>query len=119
MWAASVLEYGGEIPWANAQDLYSTIDAVQHGDAPWRVYHIRYQGPLPAGTPPKWMTQTYELCTRDSRQVLHNQMSTSDFKGSVNYTSYQQFDGEGRRVWSNFMSGDWTWKQGVCTSPFY
>ena len=29
MWAASVLEYDGEIPWSNAWELYDTIDAIQ------------------------------------------------------------------------------------------
>lgn len=115
MWAASVLEYGGDTPWKTAQELYSTIDSIRHGDAPWKVYSIRYQGPLPSGTPPKWMTTTYELCTRDARQVIHNQLATADFKDKINYVPYQQFDGEGKRVWSNLMSADWSWKQGVST----
>ncbi|KAJ7441973.1 hypothetical protein B0H11DRAFT_2348854 [Mycena galericulata] len=83
LWAAQVLKYGEDIPWRNARELYSTIDSIQHGDAPWKVHKIRYQGPLPARTPPKWMTETYELCTRNIRT----------------------------RVWSNLMSGEWAWKQ--------
>lgn len=108
-----VLEYGGRAPWKNASELYTTIDSIQHGDAPWRVYKLRYRGPLPNGTPPKWMTETYELCTRDSRLVLHNQLSTTEFKGKFNYIPYQQFDGQGKRIWSNLMSADWAWNQSV------
>jgi hypothetical protein len=113
LWAAQILKYGEDVPWKNAAELYSTIDSIQHGDAPWKVYKIRYQGPLPAGTPPKWITQTYELCTRDVRTVLHTQLATTDFKNQFNYTPYRQFNGKGRRVWSNLMSGDWAWKQAV------
>ncbi|KAJ7800645.1 hypothetical protein B0H14DRAFT_3092576 [Mycena olivaceomarginata] len=94
LWAAQILKYGEDIPWKNAAELYSTIDSIQHGDAPW-----------------KWMMQTYELCTRDVRAVLHTQLTTTDFKGQFNYTPYRQFNGKGRRVWSNLMSGDWAWKQ--------
>lgn len=113
MWAASVLEHQGSILWANSQEMYDTIDSIQHGDALWKVYSIRYQGPLPAGTPPKWMTETYELCTRDTRQVLHNQLAGSDFKDKINYMPYRQFNSDGKRVWTNLMSGDWSWKQCV------
>ena len=113
LWAASVMEFGGDAPWANSTDLYNTIDAIQHGDAPWKTYQIRYQGPLPPGTPPKWMTETYQLCTRDSRQVLHNQLATSDFHDKINYVPYRQFNGSGERVWSNLMSADWSWSQAV------
>jgi len=113
MWQAAILKYRENVPWTNAQDLYDTIDQIQLGDAPWKVHKIHYQGPRPPGTPPKWMTETYELCTRDSRLVLHNQLASSEFKGKTNFVPYQQFNGKGRRVWSNLMSADWAWKQAV------
>jgi hypothetical protein len=62
------------------------------------------------------MTQSYELCTRDVRQLLHNQLGTTAFKDHVNLVPYRQFNHGGRRVWSNLMSGDWAWKQAV---PFF
>ncbi|KAF7352250.1 C2H2-type domain-containing protein [Mycena venus] len=111
LWAAQVLKYGEDIPWKNTTQLYETIDSIQHGDTPWKVYKIRYQGPRPAGTPPKWMTETYELCSRDIRTVFHNQLATADFKDQFNYTPYRQFNAKGKRVWSNLMSGEWAWKQ--------
>jgi Plavaka transposase len=113
MWQATVLKYGENVPWVNAQDLYDTIDQIQLGEAPWKVHKISYQGPRPPGTPPKWMTETYELCTRNSRLVLQNQLASLEFKGKTNFVPYQQFDGQGRRVWSNLMSADWAWKQAV------
>ena len=119
MWQASVLKHGENVPWTNAQDLYDTIDSIQQGDAPWKVYKISYQGPRPLGTPPKWMTETYELCTHDSRLVLHNQLASSEFKGKTNFVPYQQFNGEGKRVWSNPMSANWAWKQAVSLMEYF
>jgi hypothetical protein len=113
LWAATVSEFGGDSPWANSEDLYATIDAIQHADVPWKVYKIRYQGPRPPGTPPKWMTQTYELCTRDSRLLLHQQLATTQFKDKINLSPYRQFDAHGQRTWSNLLSADWAWKQAV------
>ena len=116
MWQASILKHGEDVPWSSAQDLYKTIDSIQLGDAPWKVYRISYQGPLPPSTPPKWMTETYELCTRDSQCVLHIQLASSEFKGKINYVPYQQFDGKGNHIWSNLMSADWVWNQSVSLS---
>ncbi|KAH9974842.1 hypothetical protein BJV74DRAFT_879675 [Russula compacta] len=92
IWAATVMEFGGDAPWKNSKELYATIDTIQHGDSPWKVYNIHYQGPCPQGTPPKWMTQTYELCAQDTCQVLHHQVETTQFKDSINLTPYQQFN---------------------------
>jgi hypothetical protein len=111
-WAAIVMAYGGEAPWKNHKELYANIDAIQQGDLPWKVYKIRYQGPRPPH-PPKWMDQTYELCTRNARQVLHHQLETTQFKDSINLTPYKQFDGNDQRIWSNLMSADWAWDQAV------
>jgi Plavaka transposase len=114
LWAATVTVFGGDVPWRNSRELYATLDSIQLGDSPWKIYKIRYQGPRPPGTPPKWMTQTYELCARDTRQVLHHQFKTTQFKDSINLTPYRQFDGNGERTWSNLMSADWAWTQAVC-----
>ncbi|KAJ7602026.1 hypothetical protein B0H17DRAFT_1342371 [Mycena rosella] len=111
IWAASVMKFGGTAPWKNAAELYAAIDEIQAGDMPWKTYEMRYMGPLPPGTPPKWMTQTYELCTRNLRDVLHHQLATTSFQDHIDIIPYQQFNHTGQRVWSNLMSGDWAWKQ--------
>ena len=113
LWAASVMEYGGKAPWNDSTELYATIDAIEDGSSPWKVYHIRYRGPRPPGTPPKWMTETYELCTQNSCQVLHHQLSTAQFKDKFNIAPYCQVNNQGVRMWSNLMSADWAWKQAV------
>ncbi|KAH9993136.1 hypothetical protein BJV74DRAFT_877811 [Russula compacta] len=111
MWATTVMEFGHNALWKNATQLYQTINNIRHGDMLWKLYHVRYKGPLPAGMPPKWMTELYDLCMRDSCQVLHHQLATSDFTDKIDVTPYQQFDSEGKWSWSNLMSADWAWKQ--------
>jgi hypothetical protein len=111
IWAATV---SGTAPWKSSKQLYATIDAIKLGDSPWKTYTVRYQGPLPTGTAPKWMTQTYELCARDSRQVLLHQLKTTQFtKDKINLSPYRQFDSNHQRTWSNLMSADWAWTQAV------
>jgi Plavaka transposase len=113
LWVSQIARFGADVPWKNSKELYATIDDIQHGHSPWVVYKIRYQGPLPPGTVPTWMTQTYDLCARDTRKVLCHQLETTHFKDKINLTPYRQFDGSGQRVWSNLMSADWAWTQAV------
>lgn len=101
-----------DLPWSSADELYATIDAIQEGDAPWKTISFKYNGPLP-NNPPKWMLETYDLCTRDSRLLLHQQLATADFVDQINYTPYRQFQANGDRVWSNLLSADWSWSQAV------
>ena len=112
IWVASVVQHGGSAAWKSADELYATIDRIQHGDAPWVTHKFHYQGPLPP-SPPKWMTQTYELSVCDTRQVLQQQFANQSFKNQINYTPYKQFNKARKCVWTNFMLGDWAWKQVV------
>ncbi|KAG2005024.1 hypothetical protein CC2G_003523 [Coprinopsis cinerea AmutBmut pab1-1] len=116
LWLASRIEMVGsencgELPWASAEDLYATIDSINNGSAPFETVHFRYNGPKPPN-PPSWMTDTFELCLRDVREVIHQQMATPDFAHQFNTAPYQEFFVQsGDRVWSNFFSGDWAWRE--------
>ncbi len=114
LWLAAKLQAGDDtpLPWSSATEMYTTIDSIQEGDAPFETISFKYSGPL-SPNPPRWMTETYELCTRDSHILLHNQLRTSDFKDQVNLRPYHQFNHQGDRVWSNLMSGDWAWTEAV------
>jgi hypothetical protein len=37
LWAATVVEFGGDAPWKKSKELYATIDTIQHGNSPWKV----------------------------------------------------------------------------------
>lgn len=94
------------LPWSSVAEMYATIDSIQEGDAPFKTISFKYSGPLPPN-PPCWMMETYDLCARDARLLLHNQLCTTDFKDQINLRPYQQFDHKGDCVWFNLMSGDW------------
>ncbi|KAF9545513.1 hypothetical protein CPC08DRAFT_730082 [Agrocybe pediades] len=112
LWLAAQLKAGNDsaLPWSSVQEMYTTIDKIQAGDAPFETVQFKYTGVLPPN-PPSWMTATYELCTRNSRKLLHNQLATSDFASDFSTRPYRQFNYEDDRVWSNLMSGDWAWNQ--------
>lgn len=114
LWQAAILKAGSDtpLPWSSAKEMYVTINAIQEGDTPLKTIHIKYSGPISPNLP-RWMTETYELCTHDSHKLLHNQLSTTDFAGALNYKSYCQFDHKDNCVWSNLMSGDWAWNKVV------
>ena len=114
LWMAAVLKAGGdgELPWSSTEEMYATVDVIQEGDALWKTISFKYNGPLPKN-PPKWMLETYELCMRDSRLLLHQQLSTASFADQINYMPYRQFQANGDRIWSNLMSADWSWAQAV------
>jgi len=115
LWLAATLKAGNDtaLPWSLAEEMYRTIDEIQEGDTPFETIRFKYAGPI-RPNPPAWMTATYELCTRNSRTLLHHQVATTDFAGTFNPKPYRQFDHTGDRVWSNLMSGDWVWKEAVC-----
>lgn len=116
LWLAATVKAGNDtpLPWSSTKEMYATIDSIQEGDAPFKTIHFKYSGPIPpTSNPPHWMTQTYDLCTRDSRILLHNQLATTDFTDTFDYKPYRQFDHKDDRVWSNLMSGDWAWDEAV------
>ncbi|KAL0062999.1 hypothetical protein AAF712_010130 [Marasmius tenuissimus] len=110
MWAAAVWKRGGDIPWANEQEMYACIDLIQEGVVPWLTVEAKYTGPMP-NNPPKWMTTTYELHLRDTRLLLHQQLADPAFNGKTNYAAYRQYNPSGKQVYSNLMSADWAWQQ--------
>ena len=113
IWAVQAAKHGNDdVPWASANDMYTTIDQIQQGDNPWWRVLFHYQGTLPPN-PPKWMTEDFELVTRDIRRLLHEQISCTDFDGHWDYVPYIEFNSAGDRVWTNIMSGEWAFQQAV------
>ncbi|RXW16757.1 hypothetical protein EST38_g9099 [Candolleomyces aberdarensis] len=115
--AATIVALGSDVdernsaPWSTAEDLYAMIDSIQTGGAPFKTVYLRYNGPKPPINPPAWMTATYELCLRDARLVLEQQLQNPEFKSQFETTPYRQFNSAGDRVYSNLMSGDWVWRE--------
>ncbi|THG95987.1 hypothetical protein EW026_g5759 [Hermanssonia centrifuga] len=110
LWAASLLRFGGEPPFANVKHMHELIDSTPLGDAPWTTMEASYTGELPAN-PPSWMTAKYELCFRDPRVCARNMLANPDFAKEFDTTPYREYDGRMVRQYCNLLSGDWAWEQ--------
>ena len=88
LWAASG-NNGTEPPFFSHNDLYKTIDSVKLGDLPWICFTVKYNGPLPVGEAPTWMTTEYEVWCRDVCLLIRDQLANPDFDGEINYSPLQ------------------------------
>ena len=119
LWRATVSNSGAdadscdEVPWRNARDMYDTIDSIAVGGVDWTTYRLSYNGPRPSGTVPRWMVEEYELNFRDVLSVFEEQLASKEFDGHFDYTPYEEYDEKGSRIYSNFMSGNWVFREAV------
>lgn len=113
IWAADNLPSGKEPPFDDHHHLYSTIDSSEVGETPWQSFNLSYCGEAPAVDTPEWMKAKHEVWYRDPKAVMHDLLSNPDFKDEFDYTPYREFR-DGKRRWSDFMSGNWSWNQSVC-----
>ncbi|KAF8879040.1 hypothetical protein BD779DRAFT_1612954 [Infundibulicybe gibba] len=102
LWAAT-LDEDATPPFADHLDLYSTLDDIKCGDLPWSDFSISFKGDLPNDglNAPPWMTKSYDVWYRNPRT----------FNREIDYAPLQEFGPDGKRVWSNLMSGNWAWQQ--------
>lgn len=112
LWAASLVCHGDTPPFANQDDMYSTIDSTPLGGVPWQTLSCQYNGPRPAEDVPPWMNATYEVCFRDAREAVRNMLANPDFSEEFDAAPYREFEGD-ERQYTNVMSGNWAWKQAV------
>ncbi|KDQ55245.1 hypothetical protein JAAARDRAFT_196095 [Jaapia argillacea MUCL 33604] len=112
-WAARSVSASSDLdgaPFRDAQDLYNTIDLIEHGDAPWESFEVRYSGPVVADSP-TWKQTNYRVYYRNTRTVAHNMLKNPDFDKKIDYTVFQEYTGPGQRQYSNLMLGDWAWNK--------
>ena len=101
-------------PFANAWDLYNVIDAMELGDVPWQAFSVQYNGDIPQNAP-NWMSASYEVWFCDPLKVMEDQIGNWDFGKEVDYAPKQVFSQTNKWQFSDFMSGNWAWKQVVCS----
>lgn len=111
IWNATLVPHNDSAPITDHHDLHTTIDAIELGHIPWKSYTAQYNGLRPENGPtPEWMTANYEVWYRDPREVIHNIFGNPDLVDAFDYVPYHEFK-DGKRRYSDFMSGDWAWKQ--------
>lgn len=111
LWAASLLPHGGKPPFSSRKDLYDTIDATELGDVKWESFQMSFDGKIPEDNPPEWMSSTFDVWYRDPRAIFWNMLDNPDFKSEFDCAPFVELDGNGKRRWQDFMSGEWAWKQ--------
>jgi hypothetical protein len=108
---------GGTAPFKNCAELYATIDSITEGEVPWDSFTVQYNGPQPETNVPQWMDEKYQIFYRDPHEVIKLMLANKVFDGNFDYTPYRQYE-NGQRVWCDFMSGNFSWKQAVCIFPY-
>ncbi|TFK61433.1 hypothetical protein BDN72DRAFT_904104 [Pluteus cervinus] len=98
-------------PFANHKELLATIDATDLADVAWESLQFEYDGQLPSGGVPEWMTKKYEVWFRDPRKLVQNMLKNPNFDGEFDYAPYQRFAGKDGQEYQDFMSGKWAWAQ--------
>ncbi|KAG1855567.1 hypothetical protein F4604DRAFT_1883217 [Suillus subluteus] len=105
---------GNPPPYANKQDLHDTIDVIGQGNVPWQSFTIQHtDAERLANDPsaPQWTLAEYDVWFWDPRILLHNQLSSPAFKDKIDYAPCQVYNNNHERIWSDFKSGNWAWKQ--------
>ena len=115
LWHASLVRHGDSAPFRDHQDLYSTIDATPIGDVLWESFNITYNGPEPENNAPAWMNQSFEVYFQDPRLLFVEMLGNPSFANDFDYMPYCEFEANGTRRYQHFMSGNWAWKQAVCS----
>lgn len=102
-------------PYADHEELYSTIDSIPQGDVPWKSITVSYNGEIPEGVEvPSWKSASYEVWYRDPLSVMEQQIGNPDFCGSMDFAPKQVYDNQNKRQYSDLMSGNWAWNRAVC-----
>jgi len=112
IWAESMENTGGGPPFESHEDVYETIDATRHGDAPWRCLVVSYNGEATHDCP-TWQKDEWEVLYRDPDVVLSHLLDNPDFDGLFDYAAYVGLDKSGKRYWSDFMSGNFAYRRSV------
>ena len=81
-------------PFANAQDLYATIDATTLGDIPWKSFSVSFPQADEENVGSPWKLKSYDVWFRDPRQMLEMQLGRRDFAGEMDFAPKKVTDKE-------------------------
>ena len=94
-------------------EMYNTIDNLGHGGATWNCFTVKYNGKIKEGDVTPWKHKSFEVWHRDPRILMHNQLRNRDYADEMDFASKDVRDMDGKRRYSDFMSGNWSWRQSV------
>ncbi|KAK0434113.1 hypothetical protein EV421DRAFT_1909618 [Armillaria borealis] len=110
LWTSSSEEQGiNPSPFGSDEEMHAFIDAIEVGDAPWQCLHAGFAAV--GENEPSWKKTTYNVWYRNPNTVLQNMLDNPDFADGFDYLPYIHLDANGKRHWSDFFSGNFTWRQ--------
>ncbi|KAF8914518.1 hypothetical protein CPB85DRAFT_1503406 [Mucidula mucida] len=107
-WSLSLMGTDRTGPFSDHDHLFNSIDAIPFGSAPWKCFQTADDPTLPP-TAPSWMKERYQIWYRDPDVVIANMLSKPDFAGEFDTRPYVHLGADGKRRWSEFMSGNYLW----------
>lgn len=103
---------GDSAPFENHQDLLRTIDEIKDGSAPWKCFETEVKENLPSNAP-EWQKVSYQVWYRDPDVVITNILANPDFASEFDAAPYVHLDKDGKRRWSDMMSGNFSYRHAV------
>ena len=83
------------------------------GNVLWQTFSVSFNGKIPEGDTTPWKHASYNVWFRDPHMVLKNQLKNLDFSNKIDVAPKIMQDENGKRQYTDFMSGDWGWQQAV------
>ncbi|KAK7471975.1 hypothetical protein VKT23_000083 [Stygiomarasmius scandens] len=111
LWMLSMQKHNDIGPFANHEAMYESIDSIPLGSAPWHCFQtVPEENLLP--TAPEWKRTEYQVWYCDPDTVITNMLANPDFANGFDVCPYIELKGsDGKRRWSDFMSGNYAWEQ--------
>ncbi|THH00392.1 hypothetical protein EW026_g2107 [Hermanssonia centrifuga] len=91
--------------------MHNVIDSIPLGNAPWKCFSVKYTGEIPQHNPSTWMSQVHEIYYRDPDTVIRQMLDNPKFADGFDPIPRNAFDAKGKQVFSDFMTGNWAWRQ--------
>jgi Plavaka transposase len=111
LWARSLSVSGTPAPFRSCREMHTFIDSSMLGDSPWQCLVSSPDGVDEHA--PGWKRMSYEVWYRNPDAVVSAMLDNPDFDGRFDLRPYIDLGADGRRRWSNVMSGNIAWRHCV------
>ncbi|KIM59465.1 hypothetical protein SCLCIDRAFT_126167, partial [Scleroderma citrinum Foug A] len=116
IWAA-MPEWGGHPPpFTSHSDVLEKIDSIT-GDPVWECLSVQCTDATTTSDDPlampAWKQASYDVWFRAPEALADFQLANPEFKSHIDYSPKQVFGDKHECIWSNFMTGNWAWRQCV------
>ncbi|RXW11860.1 hypothetical protein EST38_g13995 [Candolleomyces aberdarensis] len=111
IWAFDKMKNDSLAPFGSYTEMYSAIDAIEFGDAPWQSFSMNFADDPGHSADTSWKSATYDVWYRDPTRVISNMLDNPDFDGQFDYSAFVEVNDKGQRVWNDFMGANYIWRR--------